>query len=230
MSEHELVLRPGGLTKYGLVLVSLVFVVLGAWMVRSGEPLGWPGVVFFGPCLIVAVINASPGASELRLGPDGLRVRSLFRTQAWQWDEVGEFRPRAAAEGAVALGEHRCGAAGHLRATAVVEELKPVLGNEPSSLVAFLPSASLLLGGLALRDRERGWFERASLIGGKIGAVLVLLANFYAIGRLLGDYGRADATLILVGIAVGHADGAGILEARIVKRCGRTARRDERSE
>jgi hypothetical protein len=70
------------------MLVSAGFVLGGVYMHRDGEPIGLWIAGFFALCFVVGVVNALPGASELRLDREGFVVRSLFRSQAYRWADI----------------------------------------------------------------------------------------------------------------------------------------------
>jgi hypothetical protein len=90
-TNKPILLRPKP-TKWLLVAGgSLAFVLIGIWMVRSGEMFGWLGIVFFGLCLSVSLIGMLPTASYLRLTPEGFTICSLFRAQTIRWDDVAGF-------------------------------------------------------------------------------------------------------------------------------------------
>jgi hypothetical protein len=91
--RQELTLLPARPRTIGLLLVCLLFTGGGGWMIGKGEIAGWLCAVFFGLGCVVFSVNLWPGASYLRLGPEGFVVCSLFRR--WplvRWDAVSEFR------------------------------------------------------------------------------------------------------------------------------------------
>ena len=91
--RQDLTLRPTKAKTIGFLLVCLAFAVTGAWMIRTGEAMGWLSVVFFGVGCVIFGINLLPGASYLQLGPEGLILCSLFRRRPQvRWDTVSEFR------------------------------------------------------------------------------------------------------------------------------------------
>jgi hypothetical protein len=86
------VLRPSKRKELALLAVSLGFAVLGAFAAASGEAIGWAALVFFGLCAVVAVVTLLPGASYLRLEPEGFVMCSLYRADRLRrWDEVTGF-------------------------------------------------------------------------------------------------------------------------------------------
>lgn len=85
-TNKTILLRPK-LTKWLVIaLGSLAFVLIGIWMVRSGERFGWRGIVFFGLCLSVSLICLLPKASYLPLTPEGFPIysRSIHSTARTQ--------------------------------------------------------------------------------------------------------------------------------------------------
>lgn len=82
---------------------SLAFVLLGVWFVRRGENfegfstawvvfVGWASLLFFGLCLLIAIIQLIPGSAQLRLTDEGFVVRQMFRDKHYSWRDVSRFR------------------------------------------------------------------------------------------------------------------------------------------
>lgn len=90
-TDMPIMLRPKPTKWLGVALCSLAFVLIGIWMVRSGEIMGWMGIVFFGLCLSVSLICMLPKASYLLLTPDGFTMCSLFRSHTIRWEDVTGF-------------------------------------------------------------------------------------------------------------------------------------------
>ena len=90
-SDEPILLQPSRTKWLAVALGSLVFVLIGIWMVRAGEMLGWVGIAFFGLCLSVSLICMLPQASYLRLTRDGFTMCSLFRAHTIRWDDVTGF-------------------------------------------------------------------------------------------------------------------------------------------
>ncbi len=93
MDTNELILRP---TKYGgvfTIAVSSLFVYMGIGMIGQLPLMGWLTTVFFGLCLLVAVVQLWPGATSLKLTTEGFVVTSLFRSNFTRWQDVASFRP-----------------------------------------------------------------------------------------------------------------------------------------
>jgi len=89
--DRPILLRPKPTKWLVIALGSLAFVLIGVWMVRSRDMLGWLGIVFFGLCLSVSLICMLPNASYLRLTPDGFTMCSLFRAHTTRWEDVTGF-------------------------------------------------------------------------------------------------------------------------------------------
>ena len=90
-TNKPILLRPKPTKWLVVALGSLAFVLIGIWMVRSREMLGWLGIVFFGLCLSVSLSCILPKASYLRLAPDGFTICSLFRAHTIRWQDVTGF-------------------------------------------------------------------------------------------------------------------------------------------
>ena len=92
-SEHaeNLVLRPSK-RKWVLVAIgSFLFTALGFFLMPEVGLFGWVLVLFFGACFIVAVLGFVPGASYLKLMPDGFVHCSLWRKNRFRWRDVKDF-------------------------------------------------------------------------------------------------------------------------------------------
>jgi hypothetical protein len=74
-----------------LFLICLGFAILGWWLVRDGDEMGWLSVIFFGLGSIVMGIQMVPGASWLDLDDAGFTFCSLFRTHRCMWTDIQEF-------------------------------------------------------------------------------------------------------------------------------------------
>jgi hypothetical protein len=75
---------------YMFVLCSL-FVVIGVWMIKSGQMLGWFPAIFFGICDLVSIVTMLPNASYLRLHRDGFTQVIMFRSSTFLWQDIREF-------------------------------------------------------------------------------------------------------------------------------------------
>ena len=92
--QSEIVLRPSALKTILYLAICLGFTAIGILGIRTDGPvIGWLCLVFFGSGTVIFILQLLPGASYLRLSPDGFTYRSLFRT--WPtipWRDVSEFR------------------------------------------------------------------------------------------------------------------------------------------
>jgi PH (Pleckstrin Homology) domain-containing protein len=91
---HDEILRPRK-GKWALVLLgSAAFVATGFWMVTDSPSerfWGYAGIIFFGLCLVIALIQFIPGSSFLRLTADGITVRAMWRTTFYRWSDIARF-------------------------------------------------------------------------------------------------------------------------------------------
>ncbi|MDE3201575.1 MAG: hypothetical protein KGN79_11720 [Acidobacteriota bacterium] len=95
IAENEIVLHPRKRKVALYSLLCLAFTMAGAWQIARREDLivGWLGVLFFGLCFAVFVLQLLPGAAYLRLNSDGFRFCSLFRRSSLiLWQDVSDFR------------------------------------------------------------------------------------------------------------------------------------------
>jgi hypothetical protein len=86
-----LTLRPNRLKFFALATGSLVFLLIGIWMIKDGEWKGWFVAIFAVVCLVVFIKAMLPGATYLALDNIGFTVCSLHRIRRYRWSEVGEF-------------------------------------------------------------------------------------------------------------------------------------------
>ncbi len=89
----ELTLRPSRRRLLVLLIVAASFTAVGALMIRGGDQRGWfvlsvPGIAAIVPFLILVL----PGASYLRLAPEGFTICSLYRKSFIRWSEVTGFQ------------------------------------------------------------------------------------------------------------------------------------------
>ena len=90
------ILRPRKGTWALVLLISAAFVPIGFLMVRDPASsrerfLAYGGIVFFGLCAAVALIQFIPGSSFLRISSDGITVRSMWRTTFYRWSDIERF-------------------------------------------------------------------------------------------------------------------------------------------
>ena len=91
-----------------LTLGAGVFVATGLWMLDDPDGTGrysaaeiqfwgYACIVFFGLCGLVGVASLVRPA-EVRVGPDGVRLRTVLRRRHWAWrdiDDIGIYQVRA---------------------------------------------------------------------------------------------------------------------------------------
>lgn len=99
-----LVLRPSKRTMVLFLGICAAFIAVGAAITMeakvrvggfdfSGPVLGWVVIALSGLGAVVLGATLLPGASYLRLSPEGLEMRSLFRSKRLRWSDVRGFRP-----------------------------------------------------------------------------------------------------------------------------------------
>jgi hypothetical protein len=81
-----------------LSLLGCLFLIMLSWALafhpRADASLhfwGWMGIVFFGLCAALAILQLIPGASFLRLDSTGFTVRSCWRDQFYPWADIEGF-------------------------------------------------------------------------------------------------------------------------------------------
>jgi hypothetical protein len=92
-ARQELTLRPRRAKQAAFFALCAGFCAGSLFMIRDGEALGWFPLVFFGLCTLVLALDLIPGASYLKLDPEGFTVRSLFRSSWIAWGEIEGFAP-----------------------------------------------------------------------------------------------------------------------------------------
>jgi hypothetical protein len=92
--EDVQVLRVSGTKAILFMVLSLVFVAIGVCLLVqvSVNPLvAWVAIVFFGLRAVVFLIQLIPGASYLRLTPEGLTMCAMWRKRFYRWDDIAKF-------------------------------------------------------------------------------------------------------------------------------------------
>ena len=95
-SDSDQILRPRK-RKWALVfLACLAFVAIGSFMLRDpkeadNRPVTYFFLGFFGLGCLVSLIQFVPGSSFLRLSPEGLDVRTMWRTKVYRWSDIERF-------------------------------------------------------------------------------------------------------------------------------------------
>lgn len=60
-------------------------------MIDNGEYTGWFVALFFSICTVVFIVIFLPNSSYLRITNQGFEIRSLYRSNFTNWNEVKEF-------------------------------------------------------------------------------------------------------------------------------------------
>jgi hypothetical protein len=95
-SASQEVLRPRKATWALVLLISAAFVAIGVLVLRdpkvaADRAWAYGGVIFFGLCTLVSLLQFLPGSSFLLLAPEGLRVRTMWRTTSYRWADIERF-------------------------------------------------------------------------------------------------------------------------------------------
>lgn len=91
-TPQEITLYPSRKAWLPVLVISLVFCVIGVWMISKDDWRGWLGLSFFGLCALVSALMVTfPQVSSLRLTIDGFYMGSLIRTQFTRWRDVTGF-------------------------------------------------------------------------------------------------------------------------------------------
>lgn len=83
--------------KWGLILLgSVVFVAIGFLIMDNPHSFldrfwAYASIIFFGHVAVVALLQFLPGSSFLRVGPDGITVRTMWRTTFCRWSDIERF-------------------------------------------------------------------------------------------------------------------------------------------
>ena len=90
--DEVLVLRP---SRLGSLLIALgcAVAVRGLWAIRNEADrlTVWLALAFFGFGALLGTIRLIPGASYLRLDPQGFTFCAMFRRQTTAWTDASEF-------------------------------------------------------------------------------------------------------------------------------------------
>ncbi len=68
-----------------------LFATGGAWMIQSGDRMGWFVLMFFALVALAAAAAMLPGAGAFTLDHDGFEVTSLFRRHRSRWQDTAGF-------------------------------------------------------------------------------------------------------------------------------------------
>jgi membrane associated rhomboid family serine protease len=87
-------LRPSPWRSVLLLLVSLLLcAACVTGLLASPNVLLVLGALLFGAGIVVSVLRMVPGQMYLRVSPEGLVVRNVFKTARWRWNDIVGFRP-----------------------------------------------------------------------------------------------------------------------------------------
>lgn len=92
MKEETKILKPKRLKTIGLLLISILFVILGIFLIENNSFQRWLGIIFFGICMIVFLIQLIPNSSYLKLTKNGFEIRNLFKSNYTKWSDVETFK------------------------------------------------------------------------------------------------------------------------------------------
>jgi hypothetical protein len=90
------VLRPSNRKCALLFLTCAAFVIVGVVVVSRSHStfdgfMGWSCIAFFGLGVATSLALLLPGSSFLRLSPEGMTVRSMWRTSFHRWSDIERF-------------------------------------------------------------------------------------------------------------------------------------------
>ena len=77
-----------------VILASIIFIALGIHLIGNNDTetlLGQILCVIFGLVILWSVLTLWPGSSWLKLGPDGIRNKVIFRTFHYRWSDINRF-------------------------------------------------------------------------------------------------------------------------------------------
>ncbi|WBV55856.1 hypothetical protein PFY10_16720 [Chryseobacterium daecheongense] len=91
MEKLPVTFYPSKLKQSILLIISLLFVIMGFYIVTTNLWIGLANIIFFGLCVIVNVIMLIPNSSYLRVDRKGFEMRSLFRSTFIPWHVINGF-------------------------------------------------------------------------------------------------------------------------------------------
>lgn len=94
--EPLLVLKPSRGKWIRVLLGSLVFVVIGVWILTEeaeGDKrmMAWLCAGFFGLCALMALLQVFSGANRTIVTEAGLHIHTVFKTTTHAWQDIAEF-------------------------------------------------------------------------------------------------------------------------------------------
>ena len=90
--EGELIFKASLKKALLILLLSIAFVVLGAWLTTKNPVLGWVCVGFFGLGIPASLFMMRPNATYLKLDHEGFEIVAMSRGSKIKWTEVEAFR------------------------------------------------------------------------------------------------------------------------------------------
>lgn len=94
--NNETVLKPSRIRFLKLLMISIPIVVGGILFACYSETSsdavwGWALAGFFVLCTLVFVAQLVPGASFLKVGPEGIECRNFWRSVVFRWEDLQGF-------------------------------------------------------------------------------------------------------------------------------------------
>jgi len=89
--NKEITFYPKKRSSVLLFCFSLLFVLLGMWLVTLGSPVGWLTIILFGIGCIVFLLTLLPSSFYLQLNEDGFWICGIFRKGFTRWVDVDQF-------------------------------------------------------------------------------------------------------------------------------------------
>ena len=94
MGSMHLKLKPSPWRMLFLLLLSSCLAVFGVFLAFNHDAvMGWFFVGLFGLVAIQSIRNLLPGSNYLEIRPDGMEIRSNYKTWFVPWIDVKEFFP-----------------------------------------------------------------------------------------------------------------------------------------
>ena len=53
--------------------------------------MAWGSTLFFGLCVVAAIVQLLPGSSFLRLSSEGMMIRAMWRETFYRWSDIERF-------------------------------------------------------------------------------------------------------------------------------------------
>ena len=94
MQNLPIILKPSKVKSIVLIIISILFIVMGIFLLDKNMMISVLNMVFFGLCLIVFIINLIPNSSYLKIDVAGIEMKNLFKTTFIPWQAVSGFRTK----------------------------------------------------------------------------------------------------------------------------------------